>query len=66
MEKFYTVNETAQIFSVKPNTIWRWIDDKNGEPKLKSITIGKSSRHGKGIRRIPQSAIDEFKKELGK
>lgn len=47
-EKFYTVEEVADYFSVKISTVRGWI--KSG--RMKAVKIA-------GYR-IPQSAIDEF------
>ena len=52
MEKLYTVNQVAEMFSVHPNTIWRWVR----EGKLKSIKLSN------GKTRFSES---ELKKYIG-
>ena len=50
MEKFYTINETAEILSVHPNTIWRWIKEKKIE----------STKLVSGNTRISESNLKKF------
>lgn len=48
---YLTVKETADLFKVAPNTVYRWIS----EGKLEAINLGPSQ-----ALRVPQAAVDRF------
>lgn len=51
-EKYYSPNDIAMKFSLKPNTVRKWIN----EGKLKAIKLG-------DVWRVPESALQAFIKE---
>ena len=59
MDKLYTTFEVAEMLSVKPTTVLKWIRDGD----LKAVRLSKANKKNY---RISQNDIDDFLKSKGK
>ena len=53
IRKFFTAKTVAEMFDIKPNTVWKWVR----EGKLRS------TRLTQGVTRFDPADIDEFIKK---